>query len=86
MDSSSFASIPFSGGEVRLLTCIRPLTLVSALPILGNDGLFTRRLPIACSCFSHLDTRGFCRRRFDLFAIVRFSWQSLVVGSSVKLG
>jgi hypothetical protein len=29
MDPSSFASIPFFGGEVRLLTYIRPLTTPS---------------------------------------------------------
>jgi hypothetical protein len=73
-------------GWVRLLTCIRPLILVSALPIRGHDGLFARQLPIAFSCCSHLDTRGFCRHRFDLFAIVRFAWQSWVMGSFVKLG
>jgi hypothetical protein len=33
----------------------------------GHDGLFARQLPIALSCFSHLDTLGFFRRRFDLF-------------------
>ena len=46
------------------------------LPIPGHDGLFARRLPIGLSCFSHLLTHGFCRRRFDLFAIVRVAWQS----------
>jgi hypothetical protein len=44
----------------------------------GHDGLFARQLPIACSCFSHLDIGGFCRRRFDLFAIVRLALQSWV--------
>jgi hypothetical protein len=29
MDPSSFASTPFFGGEVRLLTYIRPLTTAS---------------------------------------------------------
>ena len=42
----------------------------------GHDGLFARRLPIAFSCFSHLDIRGFCRRRFDRFAIVQVASQS----------
>jgi hypothetical protein len=42
----------------------------------GLDGLFARLLPIAFSCFSHLDIPGFCRRRFDLFTIVRLALQS----------
>jgi hypothetical protein len=42
----------------------------------GHDGLFARRLPIAFSCSSHLDIRGFCRRRFDRFAIVQVASQS----------
>jgi hypothetical protein len=37
----------------------------------GHDGLFARQFPIGFSCFSHLDVHGFCRRRFDLFAIER---------------
>jgi hypothetical protein len=55
------------------------------LTIPGHDGLFARQLPIVPSCFSHLDIRGFCRRRFDLFTIVRLAWQSWVMGSSVRL-
>jgi hypothetical protein len=46
--------------------------------MLGHDGLFARQFPIAFSCFSHLDIRGFYRRRFDLFAIVRLAVQSRV--------
>jgi len=42
----------------------------------GHDGLFARRLPIASTCFTHLDTWGFCQRRFDRFAIVRVASQS----------
>jgi hypothetical protein len=41
--------------------------------MLGHDGLFARQLPIAISCFSHIASFGFCRRRFDLFAIVRLA-------------
>jgi hypothetical protein len=44
----------------------------------GHDGLFARQFPIAFSCFSHLVIRGFYRRRFDLFAIVRLALQSCV--------
>ncbi len=44
--------------------------------MLGHDGLFARQLPIVSSCFSHLGIFGLCRRRFDLFAIVRVAWQS----------
>jgi len=39
----------------------------------GHDGLFARQLPIASSCFSHLDVLGIYRRRFDLLAIVRLA-------------
>jgi hypothetical protein len=42
----------------------------------GHNGLFARQLPIEVSCFSHPDILGFCQRRFDLFAIVRFASQS----------
>ncbi len=42
MDSSPFASIPFSGWGVRLLTYIRSLTAASALEMLVPDGLFAR--------------------------------------------
>ena len=38
-----------------------------------HDGLFARQLPVALSCLSHLDIVGFCRRRFDLWAIVRLA-------------
>jgi hypothetical protein len=41
--------------------------------MLGHDGLFARQLPIALSCFSHMVILGFCRRRFDLFAIGRLA-------------
>lgn len=37
----------------------------------GHDGLFARRLPIAFTCFMHLDVKGFCRRRFDRFDELR---------------
>jgi hypothetical protein len=50
--------------------------LCIAVPIPGHDGLFARRLPIGLSCFSHLLTHGFSRRRFDLFAIDRLALQS----------
>jgi hypothetical protein len=46
----------------------------------GHDGLFARQFPIGLSCFSHLDMLGFYRRRFDLFAILRFALQSPVKG------
>jgi len=48
----------------------------SIVSMQGHDGLFARQLPIAFSCFSHLDIRGFCRRRFDRFAIVQVALQS----------
>ena len=48
----------------------------------GHDGLFARRLPIASTCFTHLDIRGFCRRRFDRFAIARVASQSWCGGDS----
>ena len=46
--------------------------------MLGHNGLFARQLPIAFTCFSHLDILGFCRRQFDLFTIKRFVLQSCV--------
>ncbi|RAI61860.1 hypothetical protein DOZ80_31595, partial [Pseudomonas fluorescens] len=46
----------------------------------GHDGLFARRLPIAFTYFTHLDVKGFCRRRFDRFAIARVASQSWCVG------
>jgi hypothetical protein len=48
--------------------------------MLDHDGLFARRLPFAFSCFSHLDVRGFCRRRFDRFAIAQVASQSWIEG------
>jgi len=39
----------------------------------GHNGLFARQLPIASSYFEYSDIRGFCRRRFDLFAIKQFA-------------
>ena len=47
--------------------------MTTGISMLGHDGLFTRQLPIAFSCFSHMDIPGFCRRQFDLFAIVRLA-------------
>jgi hypothetical protein len=79
MDPSSFASTPFFGGEVRLHTYIRPLTATSINRCPGHDGLFARQLPIAFSCFSHLDALGFFRRRFDLFCH-RSACLAIVVG------
>jgi hypothetical protein len=90
MDSSSFASTPFFGVYGLLLICKHSVLwrvgstahvypafeLCIAVPIPGHNGLFARRLPIGLSCFSHLLSHGFCRRRFDLFAIVRFALQS----------
>src|SRR5262249_50271438 len=64
--------------EVRLLTYIRPLVAASPVRMLGHDGLFAHQFPIASSCFSHLDIRGFYRRRFDLFAIDRLAVQSWI--------
>jgi hypothetical protein len=72
MDPSSVASTPFNGVEVRLLTYIRPRVDLDQ-PRSGHDGLFARQLPIAFACFSHMDVLGFCRRRFDLLAIVRLA-------------
>ena len=46
----------------------------------GPDGLFARRFPIGMSCFEHLAIHGFSQRRFDLFAIFQFAWQSCVKG------
>jgi len=65
-----FASTPFSGDEVRLLTYIRPLSDLDQ-PRSGHDGLFARRLLIAISGFAPMDTCRLFRRRFDLFAILR---------------
>lgn len=65
-----FASTPFSGDEVRLLTYIRPLSDLDQ-PRSGHDGLFARRLLIALSGFTPLDILRLFRRRFDLFAILR---------------
>ena len=48
----------------------------------GHDGLFARQLPSAISCFSHIASFGFCRRRFDLFAIV---WDCLAIAVGVLL-
>ncbi len=66
MDSSSFASTLFFGGEVRLLTYIR--SLASRLWARDLDGLTAHPLPIAYSCISHTEVFGFCRCRSDLFA------------------
>jgi hypothetical protein len=77
MDRSSVASKPRFGSKVRLLTYIRPLMRIDhSMP--GHDGLFARRLPIAFACFSHVAILGFCRRRFELCAIVQFASQSRV--------
>src|SRR5690606_35149751 len=65
-----FASTPFSGDKVRLLTYIRPLSDLDQ-PRSGHDGLFARRLLIALSGFAPVDIRRLLRRRFDLFAILR---------------
>jgi len=65
-----FASTPFSGDEVRLLTYIRPLSDLDQ-PRSGHDGLFARRLLIAFSGFAPVDICRLLRRRFDLFAILR---------------
>ena len=56
--------------------------------MLDSDGLFARQLPIALSCFSHIAVHGFCRRRFDLLAIVRFAvrrFSSRLRGAKVGL-
>ena len=65
-----FASTPFSGDKVRLLTYIRPRCDLDQ-PRSGHDGLFARRLLIAFSGFSPVDIPRLLRRRFDLFAILR---------------
>ena len=77
MDSSSFASIPFFGMRYD---CSRISGLLFSIDfaMLGHDGLFARQFPIASSCISHLVLRGFYRRRFDLFAIVRLAVQSWI--------
>jgi len=55
---------------------------VSRLSARDLDGLSARQLPIALSCFSHLDILGFCRRRSDLFAITQNALQSWLKGAS----
>ena len=70
MDPPHFASTPFSGDKVRLLTYIRPLSDLDQ-PRSGHDGLFARRLLIALSGLSPSDSLRLFRRRFDLFAIFR---------------
>ena len=70
MDPPHFASTPFSGDKVRLLTYIRPLSDLDQ-PRSGHDGLFARRLLIAFSGFAPVDLCRLFRRRFDLFAIFR---------------
>jgi len=65
-----FASTPYSGDEVRLLTYIRPLSDLDQSRS-GHDGLFARRLLIASSGFTPVDIPRLFRRRFDLFAITR---------------
>ncbi len=40
------------------------------------------KLPIALSCFSHVDILGFCRRRSDLFAITQNALQAWLKGAS----
>jgi hypothetical protein len=39
----------------------------------GHNGLFARQFPIAPTYFEYTELNGFCRRRFDLFAIVQFA-------------
>jgi hypothetical protein len=75
MDPSSFASTPFVGVEVRLLTYIRSLTTASCW-MQDHNGLFARQLPVAFPASEALDILGFCRRRFDLLAIKRLALQS----------
>lgn len=65
-----FASTPFSGEKVRLLTYIRPLSDLDQSRS-GHDGLFARRLLIALPGFSPEAICRLFRRRFDLFAILR---------------
>jgi hypothetical protein len=65
-----FASTPFSGEKVRLLTYIRPLSDLDQSRS-GHDGLFARRLLIALPGFSPVAICRLFRRRFDLFAILR---------------
>src|ERR1700685_1256717 len=65
-----FASAPYSGAKVRLLTYIRPQCDLGH-PRSGHDGLFARRLLIALPGFAPVVIPRLFRRRFDLFAITR---------------
>src|ERR1700691_5990047 len=65
-----FASTPYSGAKVRLLTYIRPQCDLGH-PRSGHDGLFARRLLIALPGFAPVVIPRLFRRRFDLFAITR---------------
>jgi len=46
----------------------------------GLNGLSARQLPIASPDSKSADIHGFCRRRFDLFAINQVALQSRVRG------
>jgi len=65
-----FASTPYSGAKVRLLTYIRPQYDLDH-PRSGHDGLFARRLLIGSAGFAPIVIPRLFRRRFNLFAIIR---------------
>ena len=71
-----FASIPFFGHEVRLLTYIRPVVDSIGLPMLGHDGLFARQFPLlfrASRIWTFAGSTGAgstCLPSFGLLAIV----------------
>ena len=50
----------------------------------GHNGLFARLLPIAMSASRALVLRGFCWRRFDLFAINQLASNRGVVISYLR--
>ena len=75
MDSSSFASTLIVGEGIRLLTYIRSLYRASVhATLMGNSRASPQLLSRAST---HLAIHGFCRRRFDLFAIAQLASQSL---------
>ena len=73
MDSSlqaSFALAPLPTAHVY------SASYYGIVSMQGYGGLFACLLPIAFTCFMHLDVKGFCRRRFNRFAIARVGSQS----------
>jgi hypothetical protein len=53
-------------------------------PMPGHDGLFAHQFAIGFSSFLPPEVHGFCRHRFDLFAIVRLALKSWVLSPVIS--